>query len=93
MLHMFCHLFPPQKDVSQLECKNLMLLFYALHEHMGDYDKALYHGIRDENEAVDGLVLNEKLSEELKSLFFFMALVESDDANETECTDGQRISI
>ena len=85
--------FHHKKDVSQLESKNLKLLCNALHEHTGDCDKALYHGMRDENEGVDGLVLNEKLTEELKSILCFMSLVESDDANETECTDGAKISI
>ena len=82
--------FHHKKDVSPLECKNLKLLCNALHEHTGDCDKALYHGMRDENEGVDGLVLNEKLREELKSILFYMSLVESDDANETECTDGAK---
>ena len=82
--------FHHKKDVSQLECKNLELLYNALHEHTGDCDKALYYGMRDENEGVDGLVLNEKLREVLKYLFFFMSLMESDDANETECTDGAK---
>ena len=72
--------FHHKKDVGQLERKKLKLLCNALQEH----------GMRDESEGVDGLGLNEKLMEELKSLFLFMSLVESDDENETECTDGAK---